>query len=51
MYAGTFFRCFKGANVYACTNIRGSRPWLSFFILIYQVNAGIYIRGQKMTRK
>ena len=41
MYAGTFFCGFKGANVYAYTNIRGSAPDdppLSLYIRLYSVD-------------
>ena len=40
IYAGTFFRGFKGANVKVCTNIRGSAPdypSLSLYIRLTQV--------------
>ena len=39
IYAGTFFRGFEGAHVYACTNIRGSDPDYSPLFFYNRLNS------------
>ena len=36
-------------NIYKCTNIHASAPWLSSFIHLVFKYGGIYIRGQRVT--